>query len=100
MSHLWIHPLRDNVTLVTTLFEFMISGFEPRTGTYRSSPEHSSEVSREPVRIMLIGSAAGIDLIIKVLHRLGFAEVGDWSEPQTYPSSDRLMSILTKWIRH
>ncbi|MEM8808320.1 MAG: hypothetical protein AAGF01_20055 [Cyanobacteria bacterium P01_G01_bin.38] len=47
---------------------------------------------------MLIGSAVGIDVIVKLLHQLGFAEVGDWSKPQTYPNSDKLMSILIKWI--
>lgn len=61
---------------------------------------HPSEEKREPVRIMLIGSKFGINVITKALHHLGFAEVGDWSKPQTHPSSDKQMSILTKRIRH
>ena len=60
----------------------------------------SDGINREPVRIMLIGSAVGIDAIAKSLHHLGFAEIGDWSKPQAHPSSDKQMSILTKWIKH
>lgn len=78
----------------------MFSDFEPKAENRAASLEKSSESGREPVRIMLIGSKVGIDVMVKLLHQLGFAEVGDWSKPQTYPNSDKLMSVLTKWIRH
>ncbi|NEP19151.1 MAG: hypothetical protein F6J97_20010 [Leptolyngbya sp. SIO4C1] len=80
----------------------MLQNFEPNTEIYSAPPGslNKSNANREPVRIILVGSAMGINLIIKILHRLGFAEVGDWSKPQAYPNSDKLMSILTKWIRH
>ena len=34
---------------------------------------------REPVQVMLVGSNEGVDSVIKGLHSLGFAKVGDWS---------------------
>jgi hypothetical protein len=64
-------------------------------GTPAIKSEKSSE--REAVQLMLIGSAPGIDGIVKSLHLLGFAEAGDWSKSQNYPNSDRTMKILTKW---
>jgi hypothetical protein len=52
------------------------------------------------VRIILIGSIVGINLIIAILHRLGFAEPRSWSKPQSDPVTGQPMRILTKWIRH
>ncbi len=62
-----------------------------------ASSREASEGNREAVRVMVIGSTPGVEGVIKSLHRLGFAEAGDWSKPQTYPNSDREMRILTKW---
>ena len=58
-----------------------------------------NENNREPIRIMLIGSTIGINEVAKSLYHLGFAEINDWSKPQTHPNSDQQMSILTKWIK-
>ncbi|MBD2258736.1 hypothetical protein [Pseudanabaena sp. FACHB-2040] len=76
--------------------------FIPNTETYTVPPSESAPVEpiREPVRIMVTGSAIGIELIIKVLHRLGFAEPRAWSKPQLDPNSGKLVSIMTKWIRY
>ncbi|MGB3309906.1 MAG: hypothetical protein WBG32_09130 [Nodosilinea sp.] len=54
---------------------------------------------REPVRVMLIGTATGMELVIAILHRLGFAEPRAWSKPQLDPTTGQPMRILTKWIR-
>lgn len=80
----------------------MSEEFLPNTETYTAPPTGfpSTELRREPVRIMVTGSAVGIDLIIKVLYRLGFAEPRAWSKPQIDPTSGKLMSIMTKWIRY
>ncbi|HEY9879037.1 MAG TPA: hypothetical protein V6D29_11305 [Leptolyngbyaceae cyanobacterium] len=80
----------------------MSEEFIPNTETYTvpSSEPTLIEPSREPVRIMVVGSAIGINLIIKVLHRLGFAEPRAWSKPQIDPISGKLMTIMTKWIRY
>lgn len=75
----------------------------PNTETYivpSSDDTPAPAPTREPVRVILIGSLVGINLIIKILHRLGFAEATMWSTPQLDPVSGRFMRILTKWVRY
>ena len=60
-------------------------------------PEAASH-NREPVSIILTGSSWGIRLMIYTLFKCGFAEVDAWSKLQQMPSSDRLMSLMTKHI--
>ena len=52
----------------------------------------------ESLRVMLIGSAAGITATIHNLHRRGFVEVGDWS-PLLPWAENEMMSVLTKRLR-
>ena len=52
----------------------------------------------ESLRVMLIGSTAGITATIHNLHRRGFAEVGDWS-PLLAWGEGEMMSVLTKRLR-
>ncbi|MEM8612678.1 MAG: hypothetical protein AAGF93_11715 [Cyanobacteria bacterium P01_H01_bin.105] len=52
----------------------------------------------KPVSIILTGSSWGIRLMIHTLFKCGFAEVDAWSKLQQMPSSDRLMSVMTKQI--
>lgn len=75
--------------------------FIPPTETYTPPPTNTpaSQPTREPVLITIIGSAFAINLIIKILHRLGFAEAGAWSKPQIDPKSGKPMRVLKKWIR-
>jgi hypothetical protein len=82
-----------------------MSNFIPNTEIYclpdSTQPSSSgSTEGREPIRLILIGSMAGINLIIAILHRLGFAEPRSWSKPQTDPVTGQPMRVLTKWIRH
>lgn len=75
--------------------------FIPNTETYSLPPSSAAvpEPAREPVRVILIGSAVGINLVIGILHRLGFAEPRGWSKAQLDPATGLPMRILTKWIR-
>lgn len=75
--------------------------FIPNTETYSLSSENLSEPlpAREPIHIILIGSTVGINLVIHLLHTLGFAEPCAWSKPQISPTSGKPMRILTKWTR-
>ncbi|PSN19447.1 hypothetical protein C7271_07265 [filamentous cyanobacterium CCP5] len=75
--------------------------FIPNTETYSLPPSSPAEAlpPREPVRVILIGSAAGINLVIGILHRLGFAEPRAWSKLQRDPNTGLPMRVLTKWIR-
>lgn len=52
---------------------------------------------REPLKVMLIGSPKGVTRTIGVLHRLGFAEVGEWSPLLPTQNPGEVTSIL---VRH
>ncbi|MEO1509448.1 MAG: hypothetical protein AAFU84_17550 [Cyanobacteria bacterium J06633_23] len=75
--------------------------FIPSTETYTPPPASTPvpQSSRESVLITIIGSTLSVNLIIKILHRLGFAEAGAWSKPQIDPTSGKPMRVLKKWIR-
>ncbi|MEH2178250.1 hypothetical protein [Nostoc sp.] len=55
---------------------------------------------RESVKILIIGSRRGINSIIHLLYRVGFAEVTAWSQPQAAPNSEgkEMMSITVKQV--
>ena len=40
---------------------------------------------REPIKIILIGSRAGVNSIVHLLHHLRFAEVFEWTDPLKAP---------------
>ena len=64
------------------------------------TPGNDGVPTREPVHVILIGSGLSTNLVIGVLHTLGFAEPRSWSKPQVDPNSGKPMRILTKWVRH
>ncbi|MDA0674723.1 MAG: hypothetical protein O3C67_13590 [Cyanobacteria bacterium] len=80
----------------------MFQEFIPHTEIYAPPPATDKDPApiREPVIITVIGSALGVELIVNVLHRLGFAEARAWSKSQIDPRSGKSMRVLTKWIRH
>ena len=63
------------------------------------SPSSPTEPHRESVLITLVGPTTAIDVVIKHLHKLGFAEPNAWSKEQTEPKSGQPMRVLKKWIR-
>jgi hypothetical protein len=52
----------------------------------------------EYVKVMVIGSRKGIDLIIKRLCCLGFAQVSEWSPPVPYENSGEMMRLVRKKV--
>ncbi|MGF1567746.1 MAG: hypothetical protein ACFCVD_06710 [Nodosilinea sp.] len=72
--------------------------FIPNAEIYSPPPSDSipATTTREPVRVILIGSLVGINLVITILHRLGFAEPCAWSKPQKDLATGQPMCILTK----
>jgi hypothetical protein len=66
------------------------------TATQASPPEPPPE--REPLKILVIGSRRGVVGTIRTLHRLRFAEVGEWSPLLPAPNPGEVMSILTRYI--
>jgi hypothetical protein len=86
-------------------FHLAMTEFIPNSEIYNlppsgNPPNPEPADPREPVRVMLIGTASGMGLVIAHLHRLGFAEPRAWSEPQLDPTTGQPIRILTKWIRH
>lgn len=80
----------------------MFEEFIPNSEIYSAPPGSSAPTlpRHEPVHITIIGSATGIDLVVKILHRLGFAEARAWSKLQNDPNTGRPMRVLTKWLRY
>ena len=76
----------------------MFQEFIPHTEIYTPPPAEDKDSApvRDPVTITVIGSKLGVELVIKILHRLGFAEARAWSKPQIDPRSGRSMCVLTK----
>ncbi|WP_242021221.1 hypothetical protein [Nodosilinea sp. FACHB-141] len=88
---------KDNIEDIPMSEEFL-----PNSEIYSAPPGSSAPTppSREPVHITVIGSATGIDTVVKILHSLGFAETRAWSKPQIDPNTGRPMRVLTKWLRY
>lgn len=53
---------------------------------------------KEFVKVMVVGSCQGITSVIKTLHTLRFAEVGEWSPVMPHGESGELMSVLRKRV--
>ena len=53
---------------------------------------------REPVRHLIFGSLAAVQLNIKSLHKMGYAEPNDWSKPIPTGRSGEVMAILVKYL--
>ncbi|HEY9880838.1 MAG TPA: hypothetical protein V6D29_20430 [Leptolyngbyaceae cyanobacterium] len=76
------------------MFQSPESGAEPP----KVPPAHlaKSEPKPEKLRHMLFGSQAAIKNTIHTLHKLGYAEPNDWTDPLPTDKPDRWMVILTK----
>ena len=48
---------------------------------------------------MLFGSLSFVQTIIKLLHKLNYAEPNDWSRPLPTGQPNEVMAILTKRVR-
>ncbi|MFQ4134880.1 hypothetical protein PGN35_001030 [Nodosilinea sp. PGN35] len=69
----------------------MSEEFIPNSEIYNAPPSSPAptQPSREPIHITIIGPAIGIDLVVKTLHHLGFAEPRAWSKLQNDLSTGR-----------
>ena len=61
-----------------------------------ASPSATPPIPREQVRHLLLGTPAAVQGSIRLLHRLGYAEVNDWSRPISTGRAGEVMVILTK----
>jgi hypothetical protein len=60
--------------------------------------EPAVEPGREVIRILVIGSAHGVDRIVHELYRLGFAEVRWGRKPQPTGRINEIMRVLTRYV--
>ncbi len=74
--------------------QFIDSGADVPSSSAAVQPQ------REPVRHLLFGSLAAVQLNIKTLHKKGYAEPNDWSKPIPTGRSGEVMAILVKhlWV--
>jgi len=80
--------------------------FQSHSGAFASTsssdnfPAHPKSSPRnEPVRHLLYGSPKAIQIVIKTLHRLGYAEPNEWSRPMPTERPGEMMCILTKTVQ-
>ncbi len=53
---------------------------------------------KEFVKVMVVGSRKGIDIIIKKLCCLGFTEVSEWTPAVPYEKSGEVMRLVRKKV--
>ncbi|MGB3493604.1 MAG: hypothetical protein WBA57_12805 [Elainellaceae cyanobacterium] len=76
------------------------SGASASTDSGDNFPSRSqSSPQNEPVRHLLYGSPQAIQIVIKTLHRLGYAEPNEWSRPMPTDRPGEVMCILTKTVQ-
>jgi len=51
---------------------------------------------REQIRHMLFGTLSAVQTTIRLLHKLGYAEPNDWSQPIPTGRANEVMAILTR----
>ncbi|MGB3495624.1 MAG: hypothetical protein WBA57_23040 [Elainellaceae cyanobacterium] len=80
--------------------------FQSHSGAFASTasgdnfPSHpKSSPHNESVRHLLYGSPEAIQIVIKSLHRLGYAEPNEWSRPMPTQRPGEVMCILTKTVQ-
>ena len=65
----------------------------------REEASQTPHPDRQPIRILACGVPAGVEGVVRHLHVLGFAEVGEWSPPLPSPVKGEVMRILTRYYR-
>ena len=63
------------------------------------APPPPSGAYQAPIRHMLFGSLRAVQSTIRVLHKRGYAEPNDWSQPMSTGRPNEVMAILTKRVK-
>ena len=80
------------------LEEFVLNDNEFRSAEVSAEVFTAPVSSQEFVKVMVVGSRKGIDIIVKRLHQLRFAEVNEWSPPTPYGDSGEVMRLVKKKV--
>lgn len=78
--------------------EFLPHDSEVPFAEVPTQPSINPGYGNEYVKVMVIGSRKGIDIIIKRLHSLRFAEVSEWTPPVPYEDSGEMMRLARKKV--
>ncbi|MEM8506072.1 MAG: hypothetical protein AAF716_23345 [Cyanobacteria bacterium P01_D01_bin.1] len=72
----------------------------PATNPASTSPNRLILESppREQIRYFLLGTPTAVQGTIYLLHKLGYAEPNDWSQPVPTGKRNEVMAILTKRV--
>lgn len=68
------------------------------SGATPPNPTPSEPYRREHVRHLIFGTATSLQVTIRHLHKLGYADPNDWSRPISTGRADEVMAILTKRV--
>ena len=77
------------------MFQYPSDGADTSKSQPARLPEHQFEI----VRHTLFGTLTAVRNTIKLLHKLNYAEVNDWSKPLPTGRPNEVMAILTRRIR-
>ena len=72
---------------------------DPTSGAAAPTNQPEPLPDYESGRHMLFGSLSYIQAIIKLLHKLNYAEPNDWSRPLPTGQPNEVMAILTNRVR-
>ncbi|MGP1383803.1 MAG: hypothetical protein ACTS2F_09605 [Thainema sp.] len=79
---------------MTYLISGAASDAAPQSGA--PNPNSSQRNGRHPLRIILLGTRPDIIITVKNLHRRGFAEANEWSQPIPCPSAGDVARLLPR----
>ncbi len=72
---------------------------DPTSGAVAPSNQTAPLPDYESGRHMLFGSLSYVQTVIKLLHKLNYAEPNDWSRPLPTGQPNEVMAILTNRVR-
>ena len=78
--------------------EFLPNESEVPFAEVPTQPSTNLGYGNEYVKVMVVGSRKGIDIIIKRLCSLGFAEASEWSPAVPYEDSGEMMRLVRKKV--
>ncbi|MEO0646687.1 MAG: hypothetical protein AAFZ17_11100 [Cyanobacteria bacterium J06650_10] len=92
-------PTVTDAPASTVSDELFSVGVSPaNTPQTESTTESTTEPALESMRHLLFGSPMALEITIKRLHKLGYAEPNDWSRPISTGRPGEVMAILTKKV--
>ena len=75
-----------------------VQGASALTASAATACTSTPTPTAEPIRHLLFGSLGAVQSTIRVLHKRGYAEVNDWSQPISTGRPKEVMAILTRRV--